>query len=219
VEKRGRYVPALGYDWLTALYDPVVALTTREGTFKRRLIQQARIPEGAQVLDLGCGTGTLAIWVKQAHPRAEVTGLDGDPKVLAVAGKKARSAGMPIRFDRGMSFALPYEDDSFDRVLSSLFFHHLADSDKERTLREVHRVLKPGGELHAADWGRASGALSRVLFFSVRVLDGFETTRASVIGLLPKLIGRAGFAEVREQSRVETMQGTLALYCAQKPRL
>ena len=62
------YIPALRYDWLTALYDPVIRLTTRERTFKERLIRQADIRNDAEVLDLGCGTGTLAIWVKKLYP-------------------------------------------------------------------------------------------------------------------------------------------------------
>lgn len=65
--EESRYVPALGYPWLTALYDPVVALTTRERTFKERLVAQARLAPGMDMLDLGCGTGTLAI---RARPRA-----------------------------------------------------------------------------------------------------------------------------------------------------
>ena len=101
------YVPALGYDALTALYDPVVAMTTRERTFKRALIGQARIAERDRVLDLACGTGTLALWIKREHPTTHVTGIDGDPRVLSRARAKAAAAGVAIRFERGCPTTCP----------------------------------------------------------------------------------------------------------------
>ena len=129
------YVPALGFHWLTPYYDALVALSTRERSFKQALIRQAGIAAGQQVLDLACGTGTLAIWLKTAHPEAAVTGLDGDPQVLAIAARKARQAKVAVRFDEGLAYQLPYPQDCFDRVLSSLFFHHLRWEDKERSAR------------------------------------------------------------------------------------
>lgn len=65
------YVPALRFDRLTRVYDPLVRLTTRERTFKDRLLDQAEIGATDRVLDLGCGTGTLAIQAKQRHPQAD----------------------------------------------------------------------------------------------------------------------------------------------------
>ena len=105
------------------------------------------------MLDLGSGSGTLAVWAKQATPGVRIRGLDGDPAIIAQAVRKAARAGVEIPFDEGLSYDLPYEDASFDRVLSSLFFHHLVLRDKERTIAEIARVLRPGGELHVADWG------------------------------------------------------------------
>ena len=84
------YIPALGFDWLTRFYDPVLRATLREDKFKRLLIEQARIEPGHDVLDLGCGTATLTIMVKQSCPAARVVGLDGDSKVLAIARQKHR---------------------------------------------------------------------------------------------------------------------------------
>lgn len=211
------YVPALGYGVLTALYDPVVAATTRERTFKERLIRQANIGPGHAVLDVGCGTGTLATWIKRAVPEAEVTGLDGDTRVLAIARRKAERAGVETRFDRGLSYALPYPDAAFDRVVSSLFFHHLTHDAKARTIAEIRRVLRPGGELHVADWGAPTNAWRRLLFYSIQWLDGFETTRDNVAGGLPQMFATGGLVDVRQRGAVETVFGTLALYSAQRP--
>lgn len=211
------YVPALGYGFLTALYDPVVAATTRERTFKERLIRQANIGPGHAVLDVGCGTGTLATWIKRAVPEAAVTGLDGDTRVLAIARRKAERAGVEARFDRGFSYALPYPDAVFDRVVSSLFFHHLTHDAKARTIAEIRRVLKPGGELHVADWGAPSSAWRRLLFYAIQWLDGFETTRDNVAGRLPQLFATGGLVDVQQRGAVETVFGTLALYSARRP--
>lgn len=210
------YLPALRYHWLTAFYDPLLRWTLRESTFKRHLVKQAGIDAGHRVLDLGCGTGTLTLLIKSHYPKSEVFGLDADPKVLKVAGAKA-AARLKVRFDHGMAFELPYPDASFDRVISSLLFHHLTRENKERTLAEVFRVLGPGGELHVADYGKAQNKLMRTAFLLVQMLDGFETTRDNVKGLLPELFGAAGFEDIQQPTRYMTIVGTLSLYAARKP--
>jgi len=83
-------VPALRFAWLTPFYDFLVAATTREKLFKRRLLQQASLQPGWDVLDLGCGTGTLALWAKEIQPTAYIVGLDGDPQIIEIARRKAR---------------------------------------------------------------------------------------------------------------------------------
>lgn len=112
-----RYLPALRFPALTGIYDPVIRLTTRESLFKRRLLEQASPGPGQRVLDLGCGTGTLALLVKQQQPAAEVVGLDADPEMLDQARSKAERAGVELGLDEGLSTELPYPDGSFDLAL------------------------------------------------------------------------------------------------------
>lgn len=209
--------PALGFHLLTPLYDRVVTLTTRERTFKQALLDQAAIEPGHQVLDVGCGTGTLAIAALRRQPDGQVSGLDADPAVLAIAARKARRAGADIAFALGRSSALPYPDERFDRVMSSLFFHHLPWGEKLLTARQMLRVLRPGGELHVADWGRAGGLASRTAFLAIQLLDGFDTTSDNVAGLLPVLLASAGFRHVEETQRIPTVFGIVSLYRARKP--
>lgn len=209
-----KYIPALKYHRLTVLYDTLLRLTMQESAFKMALVRQAHIEPGQQVLDLGCGTATLSLFIKSTHPVTNVVGLDADPKALALAHNKILRAGVEVSLDEGFSYALPYPDHSFDRVLSSLLFHHLNRDHKEMTLQEVRRVLKPDGQLHIADWGKAQNRLTRVCFYLVQTLDGFEATSDNVKGLLPALIQKAGFVGVMEERKFMTLFGTLALYSA-----
>lgn len=211
------YVPALRFHWLTPYYDAVVGVTTRERTFKQALIGQAQLRPGQRILDLACGTGTLAIWIKQLQPQADVTGVDGDSSILAIASSKARNARTFVTFDQALSRSLPYPEASFDRVVSSLFFHHLSWEDKLRTTAEVFRVLKPGAELHVADWGRASNGLMRFLFLSIQILDGFKNTQPNVQGRLLDLFNETGFVDVTARQSFSTVHGTMTLYSAVKP--
>ncbi len=216
-KKDASYVPALRFRWLTPFYDAVVGITVRERTFKKALLQQAAIQPGQRVLDVGCGTGTLCLLIKQTQPQAEVVGVDGDPEILALAQNKARKAGVAVQFDHGLSTELPYPDAYFDRVLSTLFFHHLSPEDKKRTAAELFRVLKPGGELHIADWGKAANPLMRGLFWGIQILDGFENTRDNINGKLPDIFREAGFGEVQQMQAINTLFGTMILYRGVKP--
>ncbi len=211
------YVPGAGFHWLTPLYDPVVALTCHDRTVKGRLVEVAGLQPGQRVLDLGCGTGTLALRVKEACPGAAVTGFDADPRMLRAAAAKAERRGLPVSLDRGFAQSLPYPDGTFDRVVSSLFFHHLPREAKAVAFREAHRVLAPGGELHLADWGRPAGPLMRLMFLGVRLLDGFENTAAHARGELPGLVAAAGFVGVRASERFQTLLGTILIISAVRP--
>lgn len=216
-ESDPKYVPALRFRWLTPYYDAVVGATTREGTFKQALIKQARIEADQQVLDLACGTGTLAIWIKQSQPKAHVIGVDGDPEILQLAARKAQIANAAVQFRHALSYDLPYPEAHFDRVVSSLFFHHLTWENKQRTAKELFRVIKPGAELHVADWGRPDNALMRALFLFVQLLDGFRNTQDNVSGKLIELFEQAGFEHVLQRQTFSTIFGTMALYSAVKP--
>ncbi len=214
--ERREYLPALRFPVLTGLYDPVARLATREGHFKGLLIRQASPSPGQRVLDIGCGTGTLAIELKRAVPGADVVGLDADPEMLKRAEAKASEAGTEIRFDEGYSTDLPYEDGSFDRVLSTLFFHHLDPGPKRRTVEEIARVLRPGGELHVADWGRPGDPVMAVASIGIRVFDGLENTRDNIRGALPEIFNGHGLAGAEETRRLRTFFGTLSFYRASR---
>lgn len=210
-EPSERYIPAAGHDWLLPLYDPLLRWCFREAAVKRALLDQAAIRPGQRVLDLGCGTGTLALEIQRACPGARVVGIDGDPKALARARRKAERAGARLELDRGFADALPYPDASFDRVVSSLVFHHLSRPTKERALAEILRVLAPGGSFHLLDFGRPVAWWERVL---TRVFFRSPEARDNVEGRLAELLRASGFASVQERARRGTLFASLWYYSA-----
>lgn len=213
-ESNEDYIPALSLRILTPFYDFIQKWIVRDVRYKTRLIEQAGIQATHHVLDLGCGTGTLAIMVKQAQPDAEVVGLDADPEMLKVAHVKAARAALEIKFDEGMTFNLPYPDASLDRVLSSIMIHHLKTPDKERTAREIYRVLKPGGQLHVIDFGKPSTFYGKLLG---PFLHKFEEANDNIDGRLPEIFEQAGL-KVQEKGNFWTFFGDLTFLFGEKPQ-
>jgi ubiquinone/menaquinone biosynthesis C-methylase UbiE len=131
-----------------ALYDVLawLFLRGREGLFREKLLDLARLRAGETVLDVGCGTGTLAIAAKRrVGPSGAVRGIDASPAMIARATKKARTRGVEVVFQNAIVEALPHPDRYFDAVLSTLMLHHLPRNTRQRCAREMRRVLKPDG--------------------------------------------------------------------------
>ncbi|GAA0553422.1 hypothetical protein GCM10010172_39910 [Paractinoplanes ferrugineus] len=144
------YLPAMGQHALLFLYDPCTRLAG-VGRLHDELLDQADVRPGHRVLEIGCGTGNVVLRLARRTPGADVLGTDPDPRALRRGHRKAVRRGLPVRFERAFADELPVPDASVDRVLSSYMLHHLDDADKPRVMAEVHRVLRPGGELHLID--------------------------------------------------------------------
>ena len=143
-----------------ALYDGLVWVMTggRERAFREKLLRFARLQPGETVLDVGCGTGSLAITAKmQVGPAGKVYGIDASPEMLARARKKARKAGVEVTFEQAPAQALPFPDGHFDAVLSTVMLHHLPRIGRAECAREMRRVLKPGGRVLAVDFAEPDG--------------------------------------------------------------
>jgi ubiquinone/menaquinone biosynthesis C-methylase UbiE len=212
------FIPALRFHRLTPLFDYVAAATVRDGALKRRLLAHAAIAPGEEVLDVGCGTGTLAVEAARAAPGVRVTGLDADPAILRRARRRAAEAELEIGFAEGRSTALPYADASFDVVLSTLFFHHLPDGAKRDTAAELMRVLRRGGRLVVGDIGRPRDPLMRIAArATTQLLDGVATTALNVRGELPDVLAGAGFEAVAVRDRLRAPTGSYEVISAVRP--
>ena len=142
-------------------YDVLVWVCTlgRDRRFRERIVQLAGLGPGDSVLDVGCGTGTLAIAAKaRAVAGGDVCGVDPSPEMVTRARRKAVKAGVHVRFERATAEALPCLDGTFDLVLSTLMLHHLTDESRQQAVQEIARVLKPGGRFLAVDIGGATNA-------------------------------------------------------------
>jgi len=214
MDKTERYIPALRFGWLTPVYDPLFRWVFREEAFRRHMIEQASIQPGMRLLDLGCGTATLTILVKQLHPGVDVVGIDGDPNVLAIARAKVWKSGENVTLDQGMVDQLPYADRSFDRILSSLVFHHLNKDSKQRTFQEISRVLRPGGELIIVDIGPPHTPWTRLIS---KFMARLEEASDNIQGALPGMLQSAGFRPINEKARWAMIFGTIVFIQASKP--
>lgn len=213
-EAEPRYVPAARWRAFTRLYDPILALTMREKRFRAEMLgrMEADLPQGGTVVDVGCGTGTFALALKERRPDVEVVGVDGDGEILALA--RAKSGTSRIEWREGLAQELPLPAESADVATTSLVLHHLLPEDKRKALVEMRRILKPGGRLHVADWGPPSDPLMSGAFFVAQAIDGFDRTVDHRAGRLPAFIEEAGFGAVESYGRVRTGFGVVELLTA-----
>ena len=207
------YLPAMGRDALLPLYDAVSRLLG-VSSLHRRLVELAAIEPGHRVLEVGCGTANLTLLAQRVQPGAGYVALDPDPHALRRARRKAERRHVAVQLDRGFAEELPYPNGSFDRVLSSLMLHHLGRDAKPAMLREVARVLRPGGSLHLLDIDGEMGGhgpfLARRLHGGPRLADN----RADVVTALMSDAGLSHPAAV--DHRVKRI-GRLTFYRAQAP--
>ncbi|MFI9625432.1 class I SAM-dependent methyltransferase [Streptomyces sp. NPDC052042] len=218
------FTPALGRFAPTRFYDPVAALL-RERLWRGLLAMYVAPRPDDEIVDVGCGTGSLALLLHRVEPRARITGVDPDPDVLAIARRKAEAAAAPaadggtaVEWRTGMGDELTevLGAGSADTAVSSLVLHQCPMSMKRAVLASMHAVLRPGGKLVIADYGLQRTRLTRLAFRVVQLADGVENTRPNAEGILPRLIREAGFSGVREAEVVSTLTGSLSVYVAHR---
>jgi demethylmenaquinone methyltransferase/2-methoxy-6-polyprenyl-1,4-benzoquinol methylase/phosphoethanolamine N-methyltransferase len=147
-----------------ALYDRVVNVVTlgREASLRRQTVALAELQPDQRVLDVGCGTGTLAIAVARSDPTLSVHGIDPAKSMIERARAKAEAAGVEVGFDVGAVESLQAEAGSYDVVLSSLMMHHLPRGTRQAGLAEIQRVLRPGGRFVVVDFGGRGSWMHRL---------------------------------------------------------
>ncbi len=159
--------------------------------FRQRTITLAGLQPGEQVLDVGCGTGTLAIAAARCVGHmGRVAGIDPGPEQLARARAKAARRHLPIEFQSGVIEQLPYAEATFDVVFSTLMMHHLPAPLKRQGLSEIARVLKPGGRLVIADFAHKKERTGKAARFH---------TSGSRVHDVAALVKEAGFERVETE--------------------
>ena len=211
------FVPALGWRTLTPLYDGVIRALTRERIWRGALLDQIAPMPGEFILDVGCGTGTLAILIKARTPSAHVVGLDPDPDVLVRAAAKARAAGVEIEWRQGFARDAAALGPTFDKAVSSVVFHQVPVAEKEAGIAAMANAVCPGGEVHIADFARQRSPLMRALFGIVGRVDGLENTSPNALGALERIIGGIEPAAAEPTRILPTPLGEISLFMWRTP--
>ncbi|MGH9396360.1 MAG: class I SAM-dependent methyltransferase [Terriglobia bacterium] len=179
-------------------YDLMHWLRGGEQAFREKTLDLAGPQPGEWVLDVGCGTGTLAVAAKRRVGAAgAVYAIDASPEMIGRARKKARKNAVDVRFENAAVQKLPFPDGSFDAVLSTVMLHHLDRTARQQCLCEIRRVLKPGGRVLAVDFGESSAKCrgffghfhrhGHVTFPELRAMlneAGLKTVKSGTLGSL-----------------------------------
>jgi cyclopropane fatty-acyl-phospholipid synthase-like methyltransferase len=209
--RREAFVPALGFHWLSALYDPLIRSWSAAAGLRAKVIDALELQPGMRLLELGAGPGRLAIEIKRRHPTVSVDAVDIDGSMVARARRNALAAGVDVTLHQADMTQLP-ELGVFDRVYSTMVFHHLGPHEKQAALSAVRSVLRPGGHFVVGDFGVPRDALPRAWFSWVQQpLDGFHNTAPHRDGRYERAV-RDTFAHVRSAAVLRTIAGTIEVF-------
>jgi len=176
------------YDWLIAVY-----CFGREGRMRERMLDVAGVGAGEHVLDVGCGTGTLAVAARRrVGAGGSVHGVDASAEMIARARSKSARGGLPVKFQIAAAQSLPFSDTTFDAVICTLAFHHLPEDARAAALAEMRRVLKAEGRVLIVEFSQRDGAWAAI--HPVALLHSRKTWQ--MLDEAVALLKRAGFARV-----------------------
>ncbi len=207
------FTPALGKAWLTPLYDIAIRLLTSERAWRNALIDHADVQPGDRLIDVGSGTGSLLLGLRDACSDAELLGVDPDAQVLEIARRKADSVAKPITWHNGFLDSLKVDADRRpNKIVSSLVFHQVPVEQKKAMIDQIWSLLEPGGMVLIADYMRQEKPLMRRLFrATVQTLDGVPDTQPNADGLMERLISER-FERSERLAIFEAATGAISLW-------
>jgi ubiquinone/menaquinone biosynthesis C-methylase UbiE len=213
------HTPPLGFAALTPFYDRAIAGLTRETVWRTRLVSHVDPKPGEAILDIGSGTGSLAIAVTSAEPGCQFLGIDPDETAVAMARQKAVLVGSMASFEVGRFGGRPAESsEHVDKIVCSLVLHQVPLSEKRRLLSAMLDWLRPSGQLFIADYGLQPTFALRLAFrLTVQLLDGRRNTQPNAEGVLPSLIEAAGFRNQVILDSIDTATGRIEIIRTEKP--
>ena len=210
------FTPAAGRFAPTSLYDRGVALLTRESIWRGELVKRISPEPGDAILDVGCGTGSLAILLKQAAPEARIVGLDPDAEALTIARRKARAASVEIEWRQGFAHDAG-SFGRFDKVVSSLVFHQVQLAGKRSGIAAMFAAAKPNGIVCIADYAAQRKWPMRQLFRFIQMIDGWENTQLNADGFIEAELEHFVGKSITPAYTLDTPTGTISLFCERNP--
>lgn len=188
------HIPPAAFPFMTRFYDSLLEVFGFGVAFKQRILDMLHPNDGDILLDIGVGTGTFLALAAAALPHSHIIGIDPDRGALAIAKQKLSRVRPDIDLYEAIAEQLPIADKSVDVVVSTLVFHHLSRSAKAQAIREVYRVIRPGGQFLLVDFGKPVSMLSRILLFIGSFIDGRDNVQANLEGVLETHLREAGFS-------------------------
>lgn len=185
-----KYIPPISFNVLTPVYDFFCDISGLGKKFKKKVLNSVKLEDSLKVVDIGCGTGVFLKIAKEKYPNTQFIGIDPDKKALAIARKRLTHY-TDIELRESFAESLPLANKSIDVCFSTLAFHHMPNETKNKAIKEIYRILKPGGTVIIADFGKAEGISFRLL----HILSKIEHLGGNLKGLLLQYLEEAGFEE------------------------
>lgn len=183
-----KYIPPLNVKFLTPFYDIFCRISGFGDKFRNKIISHLNPKHGMHILDLGCGTGVDDRLILRQYPHVNIVGVDPDKDAIAIAKRNSQN----IKYVIGYATNLPFENNRFDIVISTLVFHHLPTESKKEAMKEAYRVLKPGGLFLLTDLGKSKNKFWALLSW----ISLLEEGKDNIEGKIPLFMTEAGFKNV-----------------------
>ncbi len=189
-----QYLPPFSAHVLTPLYDAVNSLVGLGPRFLKKVLAVAEIRSGDVVVDIGCGTGVLLALGKKQFPNARFIGIDPDAQALEIAKRRFRKNDLDVEIVRAFGESTGLPDASVNVIMSSLALHHLPEHAKVGAIREMYRILKPGGEIIIADFGPTR---MKFITYILPLFENVEYLKGNLKGMLVQYLHKARFENVQ----------------------